>query len=1129
MKNFAGIVCAVLLVMSFFAPLSNASALEKIDPMIIGKNLNSTQSVEVFVELWGNTVVDNMVFGNPDAVFPSKEIMRPNNIATIFAQQKILNVQKLHIDSALSISSEIKVGMTYQYVFNGYFAQVPLNTIEKIASMPEVKYIFFNRPVYPTRTRARMYLGNEKVWNTIKDPKGRAVDGSGVLVGVTDSGLDYTQSDFGSQKSPVGPKVKISRDLAYNDNDCQEEENLQTAGHGTACAGIIAADGPLNPKTKVWEKGLAPKASLASYKIGFKGDMRGLSGQGIMASLEWNVKDKIEISNNSYGGSGGMPFYEGAHAKCAQAGCLMIVAMGNEGSPGPNLPIPASSTAAARSCIGVAALDDRDAGKIEVMQADQKESIKGKVYVTSIGATGQTFSSITTPFELVDCGWGRKEDFTGLDLKGKIALIQRGPSPDLQDKYGPALQFKDKNLNAASAGAKAVILYNYSLDPIRAQYFDPSKDDPKKLGLIPSFELSSTLEAIEFQEALHKGTEWQLGTPNLKQNKVVIQVKEIGRKATLADYSSNGPNAIGFLKPDIAAPADGTHTTAVEFIKKYPMFASGYWEDFNGTSAASPMIAGCATLVRQARPEFTPMEIKRALMNTADPLKRFSGDYYIPMIQQGMGRVNTYNAVTTNLLFQPASTCIVVDSGRTNMTDPAPELFDEEKVATVPQDALNSRIPVKICNYSQKTSNIDLSFEINSAYAEQIKVDLTTTQLTVPPADKKGNPGVAWFGVNVTHPQEVKGMLNDVYIWATDRAQNKKWHIGVCVYNQNPSQQGEVTGQIENIQMSSNYLTPDGDGQNDSIEINYDLTRGQDQYYSYGNFAYYVQFWVVDQNTELWSLIHVEPMLELGPHSFVWNGKDIDGNYVLPDGEWSLLSAALGFVPKGDKLELGLIGEEVDNSSFSVEKSSIPSLATLSSHVLPLEPGVGQQFEVGLFLNNAKDVKTLQFKLNIPGASSIVQYMGFEKGDFITKDEPLALVDVEYDKEKELFDINIQRPLDGVTGSGWVLKLKFMAKSSNYFDIRFSDLLMSAIDDKGKEVKAKAFYKNGEISILNQAFDIADFNRDSKVDDADLKIIMGSLDSKDGDGRYNWRCDLNYDLKVSTDDVAIFSKSYKKR
>lgn len=1125
MKNFAGIFCAVLMVFSFVMPVQTASALSKIDPLIIQQGINSEAKVEVFVELNGNTVVDNMVFGNPDAIFSSKEIMRPNNIATKFAEKKIISKQMQHIHSAKTFAPDMQVGARYQYVFNGYFATLLANQVEKIAAMPDVKYIYFNRQNYPTRTRARVFLGNEKVWNTVKDPKGRAVDGTGVLVGVTDSGLDYTQSDFGSQKSPVGPKVKISRDLAYNDNDCQEEENLNTVGHGTACAGIIAADGPLNPKTKVWEKGLAPKVSLAGFKIGMR-DQRGLSGQGIMLSLEWNVKDKVEISNNSYGGSGGVPYYEGAHAKCAQAGCLMLVAMGNEGSPGPNLPIPASSTAAARSCIGVAALDDTDAAKIEVLEPGNKASIKGKVYVTPVGATGQIFSSMGTPFEVVDCGWGRKEDFAGLDLKGKIALIERGPSKDLQDKFGAALMYKDKNLNAASAGAKAILLYNYDIDVVRAQYYDPSKEDPKKLGLVPSFELSSVLEGIEFQEALHGGHEAQLGTPDLNQNKVTIQIKDIGRKGTMADYSSNGPNALGYLKPDIAAPADGTHTTAAEFMKKY--FPSGYWEVFNGTSAACPMVAGCAALVRQGRPELSPMEIKRVLMNTADPLKRFSGDYYIPMIQQGMGRVNTMNAVTSNLLFQPASTCIVVASGKTNMTDPAAELFTEEGRANIPEDVLNSKIPIKICNYSAKQSKIDLSFEINSAHAEAISVDLTTTELVIPPADKKGNPGVAWFGANVTYA-EVKGKLNDVYIWASDRAQNKKWHVGVCVYNQDPSMQGAVTKQVDDIEMSSKYITPNGDGEDEQIEIKYEITRGQNQYFQYGNFAYFVQFYVVDQNSEEWALIHYEPMLELGPHSFVWNGKDIDGNYVLPDGDWSLMSGSLGYIPYQDGPKYVIYGDDIPNSEFTVDKSTIPSLATLSAHVLPLEPGVGQEFEVGLYLHNAKDVKSLQFKINMPGASSIVQYMGCEKGDFFVKDEPLSLVEVEYDKDKELFDISLQRPLDGVSGDGWILKLKFMAKNSNYFDIRFSDLLMSAIDDKGKEVKTKAFYKNGEISILNQAYDVADFNRDSKVDDADLKIIMTAMNSVDGDGRYNWRCDLNYDLKVTTDDIAIFSKSYRKR
>ncbi len=250
----------------------------------------------------------------------------------------------------------------------------------------------------------------------------------------------------------------------------------------------------------------------------------------------------------------------------------------------------------------------------------------------------------------------------------------------------------------------------------------------------------------------------------------------------------------------------------------------------------------------------------------------------------------------------------------------------------------------------------------------------------------------------------------------------------------------------------------------------------------------------------------------------------------LPDGEWYIGVRALCFFPNEDmtKLIQDFIGFPLD-VTFSVEQSTLPPLPLLTAHVLPLEPGMGQIFEVGLYLKHAKDIKSVSFKMSIPGGSSIVQYMGYEKGEFLIKDEPLALFATEYDKDKETFDVSIQRPLDGVSGEGYILKLKFMAKDSNYFDLRFSDLVLSMVGENGKEVKSKAFYKNSEVSIMNKAYDPADFNRDEKVDDSDLKILMKSIGSKDGEERYNWRCDLNYDRSVDVNDYSIFAKSYSKR
>ena len=51
--------------------------------------------------------------------------------------------------------------------------------------------------------------------------------------------------------------------------------------------------------------------------------------------------------------------------------------------------------------------------------------------------------------EVVYAGFATEDDLVGVDLAGKIALIKRGD-----------ISFADKVLNAAKAGASAVIIYN---------------------------------------------------------------------------------------------------------------------------------------------------------------------------------------------------------------------------------------------------------------------------------------------------------------------------------------------------------------------------------------------------------------------------------------------------------------------------------------------------------------------------------------------------------------------------------------------------------------------------------------------------------------------------------------------
>ena len=140
------------------------------------------------------------------------------------------------------------------------------------------------------------------------------VRGAGIKVAVIDTGIAYTHSDLAAN-------YVSGRDFVNNDTDPMDDNN-----HGTHVAGTIAA--VLNGTGVV---GVAPEARLYGVKV------LNASGSGswsnIMAGVEWAADNGIQITNNSYGGSG-YPgtLVEAAFANSAAAGVLHIAAAGNSGT-----------------------------------------------------------------------------------------------------------------------------------------------------------------------------------------------------------------------------------------------------------------------------------------------------------------------------------------------------------------------------------------------------------------------------------------------------------------------------------------------------------------------------------------------------------------------------------------------------------------------------------------------------------------------------------------------------------------------------------------------------------------------------------------------------------------------------
>jgi subtilisin family serine protease len=92
----------------------------------------------------------------------------------------------------------------------------------------------------------------------------------------------------------------------------------------------------------------------------------------------------------------------------------------------------------------------------------------------------------------------------------------------------------------------------------------------------------------------------------------VITVGAVNKNGEWVGYSSEGPAALDPNKPDLCSV---THFT-------------GYENSDNGTSAATPVLAGAVAVLRQAFPSATPDRIKQALKDTAQDIGPSGWDQY---------------------------------------------------------------------------------------------------------------------------------------------------------------------------------------------------------------------------------------------------------------------------------------------------------------------------------------------------------------------------------------------------------------------------------------------------------------------------------------------------------------------
>lgn len=186
------------------------------------------------------------------------------------------------------------------------------------------------------------------------------ITGKGNTVAVIDTGIDYTHPSLGGG---FGSNFKVVGGYDFFDDD---SDPMDTTGHGTAVAGVIAA----SPYTVsgVTYQGIAPDAKLVALRVGTESN---ISNNSIERALQWVISNwqqfKISVVNLSLGSGNYINAQTNSqlsdeYARLRDLGIFVVAASGNSNdqSSGPISEDGIAYPAADPDVFAVGAVDSSD-------------------------------------------------------------------------------------------------------------------------------------------------------------------------------------------------------------------------------------------------------------------------------------------------------------------------------------------------------------------------------------------------------------------------------------------------------------------------------------------------------------------------------------------------------------------------------------------------------------------------------------------------------------------------------------------------------------------------------------------------------------------------------------------------
>ena len=528
-------------------------------------------------------------------------------------------------------------------------ALIPATTIEALSEEPSIRYIEIAQKVY-TKMNAARDLSNVSFVHYGYSPLPQAYTGRGVIVGMVDFGLQYDHINFYDNDGTLRLKRVWNQNVSGNapegfttGSELTTQSEMETqrfdyrydgTGHATHVLGI-AAGSDKNNNNQYY--GIATEADLAA--VSFNGNDQ--SSTSILNGVQYLMQyadevDKPIVINLSVGmhtgPHDGTSTFDVVCDELQGPGRLIVGAAGNEGGDQLHISKDFSPTDTVLQSFINFFYSSQRYSNIDIWGSEGTDyDVQLVVYdnaTKSIVSASDTFNASTTASERI----------RGLSGVSGTINIATGIS---------------------ALNNKANTSFSISLNTLNSGYH---------LGLIIMAD-SGTVHAwtenyySNFSSRYTNG--WTMGNSNNSvgemggSGKRIISVGSYTSNAKsgyyqnyldISTFSSKGPTADGRLKPDITAPgavvvssipalssvissADIAHTNKVNGTDYY----YGYMQ---GTSMASPYVAGSLALWLQGDPTLTPEDVRR-IMDATSIRDSYTGTN-LPNNTWGRGKFDAY-------------------------------------------------------------------------------------------------------------------------------------------------------------------------------------------------------------------------------------------------------------------------------------------------------------------------------------------------------------------------------------------------------------------------------------------------------------------------------------------------------